>query len=76
MSTKALLLLCCLLLSTQAWWDKGHMLVSQIAYNHLQDTHRKDQLDQFYQLIQAFNNLTDGKSNSFAEAAVWADDIK
>ena len=24
----------------------------------------------------AFENLTDGKSNSFVEAAVWADDIK
>ena len=66
MSVQRVVLLCGLVLLTQAWWDKGHMLISQIAYNYLQDTHRKDQLDQFYQLIQAFNNLTDGRSNSFA----------
>jgi hypothetical protein len=27
-------------------------------------------------LVFALNDLTDGKSNSFVEAAVWADDIK
>ncbi len=27
-------------------------------------------------MIHAFDKLTDGKSNTFAEAAVWADDIK
>jgi len=27
-------------------------------------------------LIKAMNYLTDGRSNSFVEAAVWADDIK
>lgn len=27
-------------------------------------------------MVFALNDLTDGKSNSFVEAAVWADDIK
>ncbi len=28
------------------------------------------------ELIQAMNHLNDGRSNSFVEASVWADDIK
>jgi hypothetical protein len=71
-----LLLLCCLSLLASAWWDKGHMLVSQIAYNHLTATGRTAARNKFLQLIEAFNPFTDGRSNSFAEAAVWADDIK
>jgi hypothetical protein len=59
-----------------AWWDKGHMLVSQIAYNHLTATDRIALRDKFQILIEAFNPFTDGRSNTFAEAAVWADDIK
>jgi len=70
------ILVACTLLSAQAWWDKGHMLVSQIAYNYLTDTHRETARNKFNSLIEAFNPFTDGKSNSFAEAAVWADDIK
>jgi hypothetical protein len=76
MKLNTLLLLCSLLLLTQAWWDKGHMLVSQIAYNHLTSTNRIPLRDKFQQLIVALNPFTDGRSNSFAEAAVWADDIK
>lgn len=33
-------------------------------------------MNQFTQLIDAFANLTDGKTNSFVEAAIWPDDIK
>lgn len=39
-------------------------------------TKRTDVLEWAESLIKDFNNLTDGKSNTFAEAAVWADDIK
>jgi hypothetical protein len=70
------ILLVCTLLSAQAWWDKGHMMVSQIAYNYLTDTNRAAARDKFSALIEAFNPFTDGKSNTFAEAAVWSDDIK
>ena len=59
-----------------AWWDKGHMLVSRIAWNHLTDTNRIEPRDKLNQLVEAFNPFTDGKSNTFMEAAVWADDIK
>jgi len=31
------------IIATNAWWDQGHMLVSQIAYNHLADTNRQTQ---------------------------------
>jgi hypothetical protein len=33
-------------------------------------------LQKFTSLVKAFENLTDGRSNTFVEAAVWADDIK
>ena len=29
------------ILAVNAWWDQGHMLVSQIAYEHLTDTQRE-----------------------------------
>jgi hypothetical protein len=76
MKLNTLLVLCCLALLANAWWDKGHMLVSQIAYNHLTATDRIALRDKFWLLIAALNPFTDGRSNSFAEAAVWADDIK
>jgi hypothetical protein len=72
----SLLLLSLTLLLANAWWDKGHMLVSQIAYNHLTNTNQVAVRDRFNQLIAAFNSFTDGRSQTFAEAAVWADDIK
>ncbi|CAM6006076.1 unnamed protein product [Sphagnum balticum] len=52
------------------------MLVSQIAYDHLTQTQQTAVLNQFYDLIKAFNPFTDGKSNTWAEAAVWPDDLK
>ena len=73
---KVIITLVFLLVSAQAWWDKGHMITSQIAYNHLTDTQRTIPRDKFNQLVIALNPFTDGKSNTFAEAAVWADDIK
>lgn len=33
-------------------------------------------LDKINDLIKAFANLSDGRSNTFVEASVWADDIK
>lgn len=71
-----ILLLASIIGAAYAWWDRGHMLVSQIAYNHLTDTNRQNARDKLQQLIEALNPFTDGRSNSFAEAAVWADDIK
>lgn len=76
MNKLALLLLACLLSGGLAWWDKGHMLISQIAYDHLTDTGDISIRDKFNALITAFNTLTDGRTNTFTEAAVWPDDIK
>jgi NAD(P)-dependent dehydrogenase (short-subunit alcohol dehydrogenase family) len=54
----------------------GHILVAQVAKDRLTQQGKTAALDKFNQLINAFNGLTDGKSNTFIEAAVWADDIK
>lgn len=70
------LFFCFTILLATAWWDKGHMLVSQIAYNHLTNTNRAALRDKFNQLVEAFNPFTDGRTQTFTEAAVWADDIK
>lgn len=71
-----LLLLSLTLLAANAWWDMGHMLTSQIAYNYLTETQQTGARDKFNQLVTAFNPFTDGRSQTFTEAAVWADDIK
>ncbi|CAK64822.1 unnamed protein product (macronuclear) [Paramecium tetraurelia] len=71
---KALLLLA-ISYVVQCWWDVGHMMTAQIAKNYLKDN-RPDTLAWADSLVQDLNSLTDGKSNTFAEAAVWMDDIK
>ena len=73
---KYIILALLMIAQAYAWWDKGHMLVSQIAYNHLTDTGRTEPRDKINQLVEALNKFTDGKSNTFMEAAVWAHDIK
>jgi hypothetical protein len=54
----------------------GHIIVAQVAKDRLTQLGKSSALDKFTQLITAFNNLTDGRSQTFIEAAVWADDIK
>lgn len=62
--------------STFCWWELGHILVAQVAKDRLNQLGKSSALNKFTELITAFNNLTDGRSNTFIEAAVWADDIK
>ena len=64
------------LMSVAGWWDTGHMTVAQIATNYLKSTGGENALNKFTQLVEAFSNLTDGRTNSFVEASVWPDDIK
>lgn len=61
--------------SVFAWWEVGHMMTAQIAELHLQQINPKA-LAWANSLIADFAPLTDGRSNTFVEAAVWADDIK
>jgi len=62
----------CLLDSAQAWNAYGHMVVSQIAYNHLAPD-VKAKCD----ALIAVSVLGSGNNNSnFVTAACWADDIK
>ncbi|CAD8205631.1 unnamed protein product [Paramecium pentaurelia] len=67
--------LCYLISIVYCWWEVGHMMTAQIAKNFLKDN-RPDVLAWADSLVQDFNSLTDGRSNTFAEAAVWLDDIK
>lgn len=59
----------------RSWWEVGHMMTAQIAKNYLKEK-RSDVLLWADSLVSDFNTLTDGRSNTFAEAAVWLDDIK
>ncbi|CAD8106344.1 unnamed protein product [Paramecium primaurelia] len=69
------LIICAFLSIVQCWWDMGHMMTAQIAKNQLKDK-RPDVLAWADSLVQDFNHLTDGRTNTFVEAAVWMDDIK
>jgi len=64
-----------MILPVLAWVDVGHMLVSRIAEEHLSKNDPVAYSD-FSNLVVSFNKLTDGRSNTFVESAVWADDIK
>lgn len=70
-----LLLLVCLPLLIQSWWDVGHMLTAAIAEIRL------NQLDiyasgNFKEVTLSINHLCDNRTRTFIESAVWADDIK
>jgi hypothetical protein len=73
--SKSLIILCaCLCLSRPAlaWNAEGHMVVAQIAYNHL-DSEVKAKCDALIAVPLTFSNT---KSTNFVTAAVWADDFK
>lgn len=72
---KAAILVVVLLQLGMCWWDIGHMLVSRIAEAELQTTDPKS-YELFRSLIVSLNGLTDGRTPTFVEAAVWPDDIK
>jgi hypothetical protein len=68
----SLLVFLCLQLSVRAWNAEGHMLVAQIAYNHLNPA-AKARCDA---LIATSVQYASSINNTFATAACWADDIK
>src|SRR2546425_10901000 len=73
--SKSLIILCacfCLSRPVQAWNAEGHMVVAQIAYNHL-DPEVKAKCDA---LIAVPLTLASSSSSNFVTAAVWADDFK
>lgn len=51
------------------------MMTAQVAQQQLKKMN-PEVLDWANCLVSDFNILTDGRSNTFVEAAVWADDIK
>lgn len=62
----------CFASKSQAWNAVGHMVVSQMAYNHLEPA-AKTKCDMLIAVV-----LTNGSSanNTFVTAAIWADDYK
>ena len=72
----SLLVFAICLVSVAGWWDTGHMAVAQFAENRLKEIGEEDALNKFTELVKGFENLTDGRTNTFVEAAVWPDDIK
>ena len=71
------MLICLVFLSTSAlaWWEVGHMMTAQVAKSYLEENN-VDVLSWAESMIADFKSLTDGRSNTFVEASVWADDIK
>ena len=74
--TKLFISLCvflCLRVSVQAWNAEGHMVVAQIAYNHLNPV-AKAKCDALIAVsLGSFNSVG---TSSFVTAATWADNFK
>jgi len=78
---------CLLAVSSKAWWQQGHFVVADIAYQSLSDSNRVvvDGLlashpeyvtwSNVYQMNPALHSISLGEF-VFASASVWADDIK
>src|SRR5262245_23451303 len=71
-SLSSLCLFVCLAQRVLGWNAEGHMVVAQIAYNHL-NPRVKSQCDA---LIAVPLPDGDSRSTNFMTAAVWADDFK
>lgn len=54
-----------LCVSVSCWWEVGHMVVAQIAEKSLNLLGENVALAKFTTLVKAFENLTDGRSNTF-----------
>src|ERR1035437_332175 len=68
----ALLIFVCLVRPVLAWDGEGHMVVAQIAYNHL-DFAVKAKCDALI-AVPVFGS--NERNSNFVMAACWADDIK
>src|ERR1051325_7634062 len=75
MSKFVIILCACFILSRPAlaWNAEGHMVVAQIAYNHL-DPAVKATCDAL--VAVNLGSFTSTSSSNFVTAAVWADDFK
>ena len=63
----------CLQLSVRAWNAEGHMVVAQIAYNHLNPV-AKAKCDAL--IAVPLRTYSSAATSNFVTAAVWADDFK
>ena len=64
-----------LIYRSYSWHAYGHILTAQFAKNELQSSNIEI-FNYFNEMSLLLNSLTDGKSNTFVESAVWPDDIK
>lgn len=58
-------------LAAQAWWDAGHMLTAQIAYERLSGPARNQADALIMRLMQEYPY-----TNNFVAASAWPDDLK
>ena len=75
-TTKFLTSLCaffCLQHPVQAWNAEGHMVVAQIAYNHLNPV-AKARCDAL--IAVSLGTYSSAGTSNFVTASVWADDFK
>lgn len=58
-----------LLAPAQAWWDAGHILVSEIAWKQLRDDTKKE-------ILELLKYHPDSQVSSLADASVWPDVVR
>ena len=61
--------------STTCWADLPHLVIGRIAEIKLSVQHPTSYVN-FTSILSALNKLTDGRSNSFVESTLWADDVQ
>lgn len=75
-SSKALLLLSIVLISSvSCWWDGGHMLTAEIAKQEIiaRSPALFAKIDKY---VTALSPFCDSRSQDFVQSASWLDDIK
>lgn len=63
--TFSLVFLMMLICGSMCWWELGHILVAQVAKDRLIELNKTNSLNRMTELITAFSNLTDGRTNTF-----------
>jgi len=60
----SIVLLLCAVSLNSAWWEVGHMMVAQIAWNEMYRLN-KTTLTRCEEIVQSLNSLADERSHDF-----------